>query len=106
LTRGCRLQAKLGLEGFPKSLEDADGAGFSDGSEAMVDAAIRDSGPGGFRGELGAAVGDENRSRTEAGRGSLEEPCEHAARGLYPEGLPSEGHPGEDVEDDGDMEAE
>jgi hypothetical protein len=44
----------------PETFEDGDGAGLSDGSEAMVGSELRRGVPEGLGGELGAAVSDEN----------------------------------------------
>ncbi len=94
------------LQGAEETLDEGNGPGLPDGAVAVAYGETAECLLDLLRGELRSSVGDGVSRRAEAADCAEEEAGDVAAAWLGEEHLGREGHPREDVEDEGEFEGE
>jgi hypothetical protein len=104
--RGQGADAEESFRRFPEPLDDGDGAHLAESSEAVGDGALQDGLAKGVGSELRAAVGYEVPWRSVLLRRLAEEVGNLSSGRLSYKSASRQRKPGEDVENDGELEGE
>jgi len=99
-----RTQSQGVFEGSPESLDDGNGTVLADGTEALPGTEPSQRFPKPLGGELPSLIGDEVPGWAEMKRGPFEQPAYLSGGAFFPEDFGDEGHAGEDIEDDHELE--
>jgi len=99
-------QCEFVFEGSPESFDQGDRAGFADGAEAVRNGELCEQLAEDAGGELRALVGDEVARAAEPRRGLGEEGGDGGGSRLAGEKGGGQGHSGEDIVDDCELEGE
>ena len=107
LEKGLKGAKAQGIfEGFPKSFDEGDGAGLADGAETVSHCKAGKKLLEPRVGELGTSVGDKVARRSEPTTRCSKELLDLPGGRLGGKDASGEGHTGEGVENDGDLEME